>query len=95
MIKNEIIKRVEAMNSAEAELVLLWLMLFASESPEFNQSRTSYGLKHDVERYFDVYINHDTFKAVADLIAESKPAFPKQPEHPNKVYKFEINLKSK
>lgn len=101
---NEILAKVEAMNSVEAEFCLVWLLMNAVESEDYNPYRTSYGLKHDVECAFGVqdaeskfrlHIDHDIFKEVAELLFESKPAIPKYPENPNRLYKFIVEIKKR
>lgn len=100
----DVIKIVEQMNNYQAELCLAWFLLNAVDSEDYYPYRTSYGYKHDVECYFGeqnagsyyrLHIDHDIFKEVAELLFESKPAIPKYPENPNRLYKFIVEPKKR
>ena len=46
----------------QIELCVEWILNVPKITNSINKTRTSYGYKHDVERYFQTYISNDAFK---------------------------------
>lgn len=46
----------------QVELCVEWILNVPTITNKINKLRTSYGYKHDVERYFHTYISNDAFK---------------------------------
>jgi len=49
----------------EIELCVEWIETIPEITTKINKNRTSYGYKHDVERWAGVYISNDSFKEAA------------------------------
>jgi len=49
----------------EIELCIKWIETVPEITTEINKDRTSYGYKHDVERWAGVYVCNDSFKEAA------------------------------
>lgn len=52
----------------EIYLCVEWIKTVPKITTKINKDRSSYGYKHDVERYFGTYVCNDSFKAAAKLV---------------------------
>ena len=74
--------------NAEIELCKLWINQFTAPTVNFRHDRSSYGYKHNVERYFHTYISNYAFKsATKELGVKFKPD---DPMGINEIYKLRV-----
>lgn len=83
-------RRYGETHEQQVTLCDMWLDIFTEEATTWTRS-TSYGFKHEVERYFRTYVSNDAFIESARKRYEAK-----QSDVPiNYVFKFKANKDKK